>query len=159
MTTMYQSSLLFKSLSAEIMLKTNSNIEQALFCAEQAFSTALKYKLNIYLPQIADMLLLFIILFMSGQQSQEVVQSLNQKIEYVKTQWLNLYSQNKKKLRRLDEKAGICTFVVLMLFYNAFIPALCKTKSEQNDYIKIEQTTRHLHSLDFLKNTQVMTTP
>ena len=32
-------------------------------------------------------------------------------------------------------------FVVLMLFYNAFIPALCKTKSEQNDYIKIEQTT------------------
>jgi hypothetical protein len=37
-------------------------------------------------------------------------------------------------------------FVVLMLFYNAFIPALCKTKSEQNDYIKIEQTTRHLHS-------------
>ena len=37
-------------------------------------------------------------------------------------------------------------FVVLMLFYNAFIPALCKIKSEQNDYIKIEQTTRHLHS-------------
>lgn len=76
--------VMFKSLSAEIMLKTNSNIEQALFCAEQAFDTALKYKLNIYLPQIADMLLFIYNTVMSGQQSQEVVQSLNQKIEYVK---------------------------------------------------------------------------
>lgn len=71
--------VMFKSLSAEIMLKTNSNIEQALFCAEQAFDTAFKYKLNIYLPQIADMLLFIYNTVMSGQQSQEVVQSLNQK--------------------------------------------------------------------------------
>lgn len=36
-------------------------------------------------------------------------------------------------------------FIFLMLF-NITVPAFARTKTEENDYIKIERTTRHLHS-------------
>lgn len=75
--------LMFKTLSAEIMLLTNANFEQALFCAEQAFEIALRCKLYIYTAQIADMLLFIYNKIVTTEQPKEIADSFQRKIEYV----------------------------------------------------------------------------
>ena len=76
--------VMFKSLCSEIMLSTNVNLEQALFCSEQSFETALKSKLNIYLPQIADMLVFIYDKIISSNQSTDISVNFQKKLEYVK---------------------------------------------------------------------------
>ncbi len=76
--------ILFKALSAEIMIYTKSNIEKAMFCAEQSFETSLKDKLNIYLPQFANMLLFIYNTIAAGNKSPQVIQVIKQKTNYIK---------------------------------------------------------------------------
>lgn len=76
--------VMFKSLSAEIMLSSGGNIEKALFCAEQAFETAYRSHLNIYLAQLADMLIYIYNTICSTKQPDEVIQNFRKKAEYIK---------------------------------------------------------------------------
>src|SRR5699024_584321 len=76
--------IMFKALSAEIMIYTKSNIERAMFCAEQSLETSVKCKLNIYLTQFADMLLFIYNSVCSSKQPPQVLQTFKQKAEYVK---------------------------------------------------------------------------
>lgn len=43
-------------------------------------------------------------------------------------------------------KKILASLFLTIMFFNMSIPAFAKTKTEENNYIKIEQTTRHLHS-------------
>ena len=72
--------LMFKMLSAELSIKTQSNIEQALFCAEQAFDIAYKNKLYIYLPQIADMLMYLYNAIINSQNDESTINHFKMKI-------------------------------------------------------------------------------
>lgn len=76
--------IMFKALSSEIMLASNANLEKALFCSEQAFDTALKADLNIYLAQLADMLTYIYNTICSTKQPDEVIQNFRQKALYIK---------------------------------------------------------------------------
>lgn len=76
--------VMFKALSAEIMLSSDGNLEKALFCAEQAFETSYKSNLNIYLAQLADMLMYIYNTICSTKQPPEVIQNFRRKSEQVK---------------------------------------------------------------------------
>lgn len=43
-------------------------------------------------------------------------------------------------------KKVLSILFISLLFFNLSLPSLAKTDSEKNDYIKIERTSRHLHS-------------
>lgn len=73
--------VLFKTLSAEILLTSGNNFEKALFCAEQAFDIALKSNLLIYLPKIANILLYIYNVIITNQQDTDVVKEYTQKVE------------------------------------------------------------------------------
>lgn len=78
--------MMFKFLSAEIMLTTNpqNKFEQALFCAEQSFDTALKNKMYIYLPPMADMLVFMYNAILSApEQPKEILDSFTKKIDNI----------------------------------------------------------------------------
>jgi hypothetical protein len=78
--------VLFKSLYAEVLLKQNpqKNLEQALFCAEQAYFNAKKENLRLYLPNIANMLIFAYSSAISSTQSQELINKLTEKINAIK---------------------------------------------------------------------------
>ena len=75
--------MIFKALSSEVMVAVKSNVEKAMFCAEQAFETAAKTKLNIYLPQFADMLMFIYNTICAGNQPPPVVETFKQKADYI----------------------------------------------------------------------------
>lgn len=78
--------IMFKLLSSEIMLRTqgaNTNIEQALFCAEQAFDNAYKKGLYIYLQQIADMLAFLYNGIITNNSDAQIKEIFKHKIEHI----------------------------------------------------------------------------
>lgn len=43
-------------------------------------------------------------------------------------------------------KKFFASIFVFLMFFNLSLPSIAKTKTEENNYIKVERTTRHLHS-------------
>ena len=72
--------LAFKTLSSELAINLKTNIEQALFCAEQAFDIAYKEKLYIYLPKIADMLMYLYNVIINSQNDENTINHFKMKI-------------------------------------------------------------------------------
>ena len=87
--------MIFKSLSSEVMIAVKANIEKAMFCAEQAFETAAKHTLKIYLPQFADMLMFIYNTICASKQPPQVIENFKQKSEYVKQVMSKLAQANK----------------------------------------------------------------
>ena len=87
--------MIFKALSSEVMIAVKANIEKAMFCAEQAFETAAKHKLKIYLPQFADMLMFIYNTICASKQPPQVIENFKQKSEYVKQVMSKLAQVNK----------------------------------------------------------------
>ncbi len=87
--------MIFKALSSEVMIAVKANIEKAMFCAEQAFETAAKHKLKIYLPQFADMLMFIYNTICASKQPPQVIENFKQKSEYVKQVMSKLAQANK----------------------------------------------------------------
>ena len=73
--------LMFKILSAEITIQLKSNIEQALFCAEQAFDIAYKEKLFVYLPRITNMLMYIYNVIINSQSDENTRNHFIMKLE------------------------------------------------------------------------------
>ncbi len=67
--------LMFKILSAQIAIQLQSNIEQALFCTEQAFDIAYKEKLFVYLPRITNMLMYIYNVIINSQNDENTKKS------------------------------------------------------------------------------------
>lgn len=76
--------VLFKTISAEILLGSGSNFEKALFCAEQAFDLSIKSNLLIYVPQIANILMYIYNVIITNQKDTDVAKEFMQKAEYLK---------------------------------------------------------------------------
>ncbi len=72
--------LVFKILSSELAINLKTNIEQAFFCAEQAFDIAYREKLYIYLPQIADMLMYLYNVIINSQNDENTINHFKMKI-------------------------------------------------------------------------------
>ena len=87
--------MIFKALSSEVMIAVKANIEKAMFCAEQAFETAAKHTLKIYLPQFADMLMFIYNTICASKQPPQVIENFKQKSEYVKQVMSKLAQANK----------------------------------------------------------------
>ena len=87
--------MIFKALSSKVMIAVKANIEKATFCAEQAFETAAKHKLKIYLPQFADMLMFIYNTICASKQPPQVIENFKQKSEYVKQVMSKLAQANK----------------------------------------------------------------
>ncbi len=75
--------MIFKALSSEVMIALKANIEKAMFCAEQAFETAAKNKLNSYLPQFAGTLIFIYNTICASKQPPQVIENIKHKSEYV----------------------------------------------------------------------------
>ncbi len=75
--------MIFKALSSEVMIALKANIEKAMFCAEQAFETAAKNKLNSYLPQFAATLIFIYNTICASKQPPQVIENIKHKSEYV----------------------------------------------------------------------------
>lgn len=87
--------MIFKALSSEVMIAVKANIEKAMFCAEQAFETAAKNKLNLYLPQFADMLMFIYNTICASKQPPQVIENFKRKSAYVQ-QVMAKFAQPKK---------------------------------------------------------------
>ena len=87
--------MIFKALSAEVMIAVQANIEKAMFCSEQAFETAAKHKLNIYLPQFADMLMFIYNTICASKQPPQVIETFKRKSAYIQ-QVMSKFAQSKK---------------------------------------------------------------
>lgn len=74
--------MMFKSLSAEISLNLNQ-FEQALFCAEQAFDISTKNGLNLYTPNIAQMLGFIYNKILTTEQDESIVAKYKKKFDKV----------------------------------------------------------------------------
>lgn len=74
--------MMFKSLSAEISLNLNQ-FEQALFCAEQSFEIAVKNNLNLYIPNIAQMLGFIYNKILTTEQDESIIAKYKKKFEKV----------------------------------------------------------------------------
>ena len=72
--------LAFKTLSSELAINLKTNIEQALFCAEQAFDIAFKEKLYIYLQQIANILMYLYNVIINSQNDENTINHFKIKI-------------------------------------------------------------------------------
>lgn len=86
--------LLFKSFSAEITL-TQGQIEQSMFCAEQAFDICCTENLNIYIPHIANILSFIYNQIVTTNTQQEIVEKYKEKFNKVQ-----------EKLKELSQQAN-----------------------------------------------------
>lgn len=87
--------MIFKAMSSEVMVAVKANIEKAMFCAEQAFETAAKNKLNLYLPQFADMLMFIYNTICASKQPPQVIENFKHKSAYIQ-QTMAKFAQQKK---------------------------------------------------------------
>ena len=76
--------LMFKMLSAEILLNLKIDFEQVLFSLEQAFDIAYKKQLFVYMPKIANMLMYVYNIVINSQQDAATLKLYNSKIENLK---------------------------------------------------------------------------
>jgi len=73
--------ILFKILTAEIMITSGSSFEQALFSAEQAFDIALKNNYHIFINKIANILTYIYNVAITTNQDENVVAEFQAKFE------------------------------------------------------------------------------
>ena len=84
--------LLFKMFYSELMINTGQ-LEQALFCAEQAFDSAVKNKIILHLPQIADILAFIYNQIISSNQPAEIQNAYKNKMINLQNT-MNKFMQN-----------------------------------------------------------------
>lgn len=86
--------LIFKTFFSEIMLTSGPkhNFEQALYSCEQAFESSVKRQLYVYLPQIADMLIFIYNQILNSQQTQEIIDTYQKKIQYVQQTMTGIFN-------------------------------------------------------------------
>ena len=73
--------LLFKILTAEVLLASGDNFEKALICAEQAFDIALRQRQFIFINKIANILMYIYNSVLNTQSDVNIVQEFQVKIQ------------------------------------------------------------------------------